>query len=107
MRALLKAGADPNATEGEEGTDKHCAPLHIACGTGSGDAGGVRGEDSRAEIVEVLLNAGADPEATVSCGGWRSLRPLHVAAAHGNAPAVRALTWKGCRLDTETSDVTR
>lgn len=83
-------------------------PLHHACRV----VGGV-------DVVEVLLGAGADAdglagrEANVSAAGpgvqcpGCSVRPLHIAAAHGNATVVRALTWKGCRLDAETPDPSR
>lgn len=91
------------------GSFEYFPPLHNACRM----AGGVK-------LVEVLLNAGADADATagkddgagvsaLGCHGVASasLRPLHVAAAHGNSAAVCALTMKGCKLDVETMDPSR
>lgn len=96
VRALLRAGADPNAGEGRENV---CPPLHTACGIVEAGEG--------ASVVEALLDAGAKTETGVTCEGWKSLRPLHIAAGSGNAPAVRALTLKGCKLDAETTDRSR
>lgn len=91
VRALLQAGADPDGG----GTAAPSPPLHTACRVGGG-----------AEAVEALLDARADADAA-PCGGRRLLRPLHIAAVHGNAAAVRALTLKGCRLDVQTLDPSR
>lgn len=96
VRALLDAGADPNAGGGIESV---CTPLHTACGVPDAGTGSA--------VVQALLKAGAKVESEVCCAGWKSLRPLHIAAANGNAPAVRALTIKGCCLDAETSDPSR
>lgn len=85
-------------------------PLHNACRV----IGGV-------EVVKVLLEAGADADGLAGCRGARGLQlsrlgergvgsavtPLHIAAAHGNAPIVHALTFKGCRLDAETLNPSR
>ncbi|CAM9874499.1 unnamed protein product, partial [Ectocarpus sp. 8 AP-2014] len=73
------------------------APLHAAC------RGGGR------TLVEALLEKGADVNASQDPAGEeggsrRMLRPLHVAAAHGNAEAVGALTLRGCLLDIKTRD---
>lgn len=73
------------------------APLHAAC------RGGGR------TLVEALLEKGADVNASQDPAGEeegrrRMLRPLHVAAAHGNAEAVGALTLRGCLLDVKTRD---
>ncbi|CAM9370482.1 unnamed protein product, partial [Sphacelaria rigidula] len=40
-------------------------------------------------------------------GVGSAVTPLHIAAAHGNAPIVHALTFKGCRLDAETLNPSR
>lgn len=72
----------------------HLPPLHAACRLGGG-----------IEVVEALLEAGADTDAAHSGRQW--LRPLHVAAFHGNADAVNALTMRGCRLDVKTLDPSR
>lgn len=74
------------------------APLHAAC------------RDGGRTLVETLLENGADANASQGPGEEeeegrrRMLRPLHVAAAHGNAEAVGALTLRGCRLDVKTRD---
>lgn len=94
---------------GPESSQKF-TPLHNACRV----IGGV-------EVVKVLLEAGANADGLVGCRGARGLQlsglgergvgsavtPLHIAAAHGNAPIVHALTFKGCRLDAETLNPSR
>ncbi len=60
-------------------------------------AGATRGD---AEIVRMLLEAGADPNARQE-GGFV---PLHSAAANGNAPVVELLLKHGARADAKTDD---
>lgn len=95
VRVLLEAKADPNGGAGSGGSS---TPLHTAC---RADAeGGVA-------ALEALLEGGADANVSPPCSGRRLLRPLHIAAVHGNAEAVSALTLKGCRLDVKTLDPSR
>jgi len=52
------------------------------------------------EIVKMLLEAGADPNARQE----RGFVPLHDAAANGNAALVELLLQHGARADTKTDD---
>ena len=60
-------------------------------------AGATRGD---AEIVRMLLEAGADPNARQE----RGFAPLHSAAANGNAPVVELLLKHGARADAKADD---
>jgi ankyrin repeat protein len=60
-------------------------------------AGATRGD---AEIVRMLLEAGADPNARQE----RGFVPLHSAAANGNAPVVELLLKHGARADARADD---
>jgi ankyrin repeat protein len=71
MKALLRAGAKPDAPTGTQ----HMTPLLLAAQVG------------KAETVQVLLDAGADPTALTRQGET----VLHVAAASGNTEVVRWL----------------
>jgi uncharacterized protein len=115
--ALLKQGADVNATQGDAVTALHWAarlgdaemartlivaganvrattrfasyaPLHLAAERGSAD------------VIGPLLKAGADPNARTSTGAT----PLMFAAASGNAAAVAALADAGADLNGAESD---
>ncbi len=80
-RTLLEAGADVGA-----GTRiGHYTPLHLASEAGS------------AEVVDVLLGAGADPMARIVGAG--SPTPLHFAAAAGSERAVEALVAAGADVN--------
>src|SRR6266478_5389704 len=52
------------------------------------------------EIVKMLLEAGADPNARQESG----FVPLHVAASNGNAALVELLLKHGARADAKTDD---
>ncbi|HUF47892.1 MAG TPA: ankyrin repeat domain-containing protein [Vicinamibacterales bacterium] len=113
IRALVQAGADVNATQGDGLTPLHWAaergdralaevllhaganvravtrigdhtPLHVASRTGS------------ASVVRVLLDAGADASQATTTSG---VTPLHLAAASGSVEAVTALLDKGAAID--------
>ena len=71
---LDPAAANSNAPDGMK-------PLHLAC------------YFRRADAVDCLLAAGADPDGATANGA--NLRPLHSAAASGEAPLVQRLLEAG------------
>jgi hypothetical protein len=73
-RALLEAGADPNAVS--RASFAQVTPLGTAAFAGS------------TEVARVLLESGADP----SIAGGGEVTPLEVARANGNAELVELLT---------------
>jgi uncharacterized protein len=81
--ALLQQGADVNAAQGDGMT-----ALHWAAMNGS------------AEMVEVLLYAGAAAEATTRLGGYTA---LHLASRVGHAEAIGALVAQGADVSARTS----
>ncbi|CAM9968074.1 unnamed protein product [Scytosiphon promiscuus] len=74
VRTLAGAGADVNGVSSFNGF----APLHYACWEGAGR-----------QLVEALLDAGADPQGP--CAGMKFMTPLQLAGTSGNAEAVTAL----------------
>lgn len=82
---LLARGADPNRASDN---DMRVAPLHSAA------AG------SHLAIVRMLLDRGADPQATQE-GGFTA---LHSAAQNGRADIVEQLLAHGARADARTDD---
>ncbi|CAM9369565.1 unnamed protein product, partial [Hapterophycus canaliculatus] len=74
VQALAAAGADVNEVSSFNGF----APLHYACWEGA-----------CRQLVEALLDAGANPRAP--CAGMEFMTPLQLAGTSGNAEAVEAL----------------
>lgn len=75
VRALLREGADVNAAQGDGMTALHWASL-----------------ENRAELVQLLLYAGAQVEPTTRLGGYT---PLHLAAQKGFVDVVSTLLAGG------------
>lgn len=118
---LLAAGADPNALTTRRGTrDFGISPLMLATRAGSprliqrllaagarvdlpatGEAAGMTAlhmaaAAGRADLVRILLEAGANPNATITEPG---LTPLHTAVLGGSYAAVALLIQAGARRD--------
>ena len=83
VRALLKAGADVNAAEGDGTTALHWAAR-------SGDAA----------LVHMLVSAGANVRATTRLGAYT---PLMMAAQAGHSAAVAALLAGGADVEARTT----
>ena len=81
--ALLRQGADVNAAQGDGMTALHWAAM-------SGNA----------DMVDVLLYAGAATEATTRLGGYTA---LHLASRAGHAAAITALVSQGADPAVTTS----
>ncbi|KAF8533608.1 ankyrin repeat-containing domain protein [Trichophaea hybrida] len=88
VKALLKMGADANATVEGGGTALHAAVMKYACG-------GILPKS--AHLVRLLLDAGADVEALSSISLRK--RPLAVAANAKNIPAMRILLAYGADIE--------
>ncbi|XP_049945507.1 protein roadkill-like isoform X2 [Schistocerca serialis cubense] len=83
VRALLAAGADVGARDGDGWTALHCAALR-------GDAA----------VVRLLLSAASDPNARNQWGQT----PLHLAALFGHAEAAAALLQAGADRGVRADD---
>jgi ankyrin repeat protein len=83
VRALLKAGADVNAAQGDGVTG-----LHWAARSG------------HEELASTLIVAGANVKATTRFG---AITPLHLAAERGSGPIVQALVKAGAEVDARTT----
>lgn len=83
VRQMIRQGADVNAAQGDGMTALHWAAMQ-------GDA----------EIVKMLVAAGARTEVTTRNGAYL---PLHLAARNGSAAAVSALLDAGANVATATT----
>jgi ankyrin repeat protein len=83
VKALLKQGADVNASQGDGMTALHWA-------ASNGDAA----------LAQMLLSAGANIRATTRLGG---ITPLHMASQAGHAQVVAALIAAGADTNLATS----
>jgi ankyrin repeat protein len=83
VRALLRQGADVNAAQGDGMTALHWAAQQ-------GDA----------EIVSMLVAAGANIRATTRLGGFT---PIHLASQAGHAQIVAALIAAGSNVNAKTT----
>ncbi|HVB37563.1 MAG TPA: ankyrin repeat domain-containing protein, partial [Vicinamibacterales bacterium] len=86
VKALLLQGGDVNAAQGDGMTALHWAA-----------------RDGNVELVQMLVYAGANLEATTRLGGYT---PLHLAARDGRAEVVDALLNAGARAKATTSSGT-
>lgn len=87
VRALLAAGERTDVVD-----SRGLLPIHRAAAAGAAD------------IVALLVRAGANPNAPSGKGGtWAGARPLHYAALYGKAEAAQLLLAKGAHID-ETTD---
>lgn len=94
VRVLLELGADAN-----ESFPGYGSPLHSACWQGDGNNG--RPTEVVAETINVLIDAGADPNLLAN-----GSRPLHEAAFGdwGSPTAVRILLSRGAEVDATDDD---
>lgn len=94
VRVLLELGADAN-----ESFPGYGSPLHYACWQGDGNNG--RPTEVVAETINVLIDAGADPNLLAN-----GSRPLHEAAFGdwGSPTAVRILLSRGAKVDATDDD---
>jgi ankyrin repeat protein len=83
VAAMIKQGADVNTPQGDGVTALHWAARR-------GDA----------DLVAVLLGAGANARAVTTFGAYT---PLHLAAEHGSAAVVSALVRAGAIVDAKSS----
>ncbi len=84
VRALLAAGADPNAKTREGRT-----ALHVAAG-----------QPALVDVAKMLLDKGADVKALDVAG----LTPLHLAATAGSAPMVSLLLAAGAPVNARAAN---
>ena len=89
VRALLAAGADPNARSTAESRYR---PLHRAIEPKVS----IRRKSGHLEVLHALIDAGADVDAL---GGWYDGRPLQTAARDGMADCAQILIARGAARD--------
>ncbi|MEZ5290015.1 MAG: ankyrin repeat domain-containing protein [Vicinamibacterales bacterium] len=117
VRTLLQQGSDVNAAQGDGMTALHWAAMkgdaelaqmlvyagaNVKATTrlGANTPLIVAARNGRPDVVKVLLEAGAEPDAATSTG----TTPLMLAAASGSVDAVKALLAAGAKVDaTESS----
>jgi uncharacterized protein len=92
-RALLAAGADPNARSKSESRYR---PLHRAIEPKVS----IRRKAGHLEVLHTLIDAGADVD---GLGGWYDGRPLQTAARDGMADCAEILLARGARRDIFTA----
>jgi len=80
-RALIAAGADPNASHADE-----WLPLHVAA------------LEETPEITRLLLDAGADIAARCGKGRWTA---LHIAVSYGHEQTARLLLERGADIEAK------
>lgn len=85
-RTLLEQGADPNQKDPSGETALHYALLY---------------DENSGEIAKLLIEKGADLEATDNTYGYT---PLMYAARYNSIPALQLLIDKGVPLDTKDRD---
>jgi ankyrin repeat protein len=86
VKALLKAGADPNIS-----TNTNVTALMMAAGAGTGVNSTADEPPEAVEIVALMVSLGADVNA-VGHFGWT---PLHLAAYHGYNNVIKYLLEHG------------
>ena len=113
VRALLKQGADVNASQGDGMTALHWAAQHgfaeqarmlVFAGArldaitrnGSYTPLHLAARSGRAAVVTALIEAGANVNQPTSSGG---ATPLHLAVQQGDASTIKALLDKGATVD--------
>ncbi len=92
-RALIAAGADPNARSTSESRYR---PLHRAIEPKAS----IRRKAGHLEVLHTLIDAGADVD---GLGGWYDGRPLQTAARDGMADCADILLARGAMRDIFTA----
>lgn len=89
VRALLAAGANPNA---QSTAESRYRPLHRAIEPKVS----IRRKPGHLEVLHALIDAGADVD---GLGGWYDGRPLQTAARDGMADCAEILIARGAKRD--------
>lgn len=113
VRALVRAGADVNAAQGDGMTALHWAAergsvelaevlLHAGANVDAGTRIGgytplhIAAKEARGDVALLLLRSGSDPGATTTNSG---VTPLHLAAQSGSTVVLQALLDAGADVD--------